>query len=68
MVRRTLTLAEKWQSVGMSQAAFSNRRVAGKMGVHYSVIDRLMQRLQVTGMVDERPRSGMPPKTTPRED
>jgi hypothetical protein len=34
------------------------------MGVHHSVIDRLMQRLQATGMVDEHLRSDCPRKTT----
>ena len=68
MVRRKLTLAERWQAVGMSQAGLSNRRVAGTMGVHHSVIDRLMQHLQATGMVYECLRSGKPCKTTPRED
>ena len=38
------------------------------MGLHHSVIDRLMQRLESTGMVDEHKRSDMPRKTTPRED
>jgi predicted ArsR family transcriptional regulator len=52
----------------MSQSDFSNRRVAGQIGVHYSVIDRHMQCLQATGMVDERPRSGRARKTTLRED
>jgi len=52
----------------MSLAGFSNRKVAGQIGVHASVIDCLMQRLQATGMVDERPQSGRPRKTTYRED
>jgi len=52
----------------MSQADFRNRRVAGQMGVHHSVIDRLMQHLQVTGMVDDRHRSSKPCRTTFRED
>jgi hypothetical protein len=34
------------------------------MGVHHSVIDRLMQRLQATGMVDEHLRSDCPRRTT----
>ena len=38
------------------------------MGIHHSVIDRLMQRLQATVMVDERPRFDRSRKTTPRED
>jgi len=37
------------------------------MGIHHSVIDRLMQCLQATEMVDERPRSDRPRKTTPRD-
>ena len=52
----------------MSQTSFSNGSVTEQMGVHHSVIDCLMQRLQATGMVDEHPRSGRPRKTTPRED
>ena len=32
--------------------------MAGQMGIHNSVINRYMQRLQQTGMVDERSRSG----------
>ena len=41
--------------------------MTGQIGVHHSVIDRLMQHLQATEMVDERPRSGRTRKTTPRE-
>jgi len=37
------------------------------MGVHKSVIDRLMQRFQAAGMIDESSRSGRPRKSTPRE-
>ena len=55
-----------WQAVGMSQAGLINRRVAGQMGVHHSVIDCLMHRLQTTGMVDEQPLPGRPCKTKPR--
>jgi len=52
----------------MSQAGFRNRRVAGQMVVHHSVIDHLMQPLQATVMVDEHPQSGRPCKAKPRED
>ena len=40
---------------------------AGVRVQHY-VIDRLIQRVQATGIVDGRPRSDMPLKTTPRDD
>jgi IS30 family transposase len=54
MVRETLTLGERWQAVGMLQVGFSKRRVAGQMGVHYSALDRLMQRLKMTvGICDQ---------------
>lgn len=68
MVRRILTLAERWQPLSMSQTSFSNSRVAGKMGIHHCVIDLHMQGLKATGMIDECPQSGSPRKTTPRED
>jgi IS30 family transposase len=55
MVRRKLTLAERSQAVGMSQAGFSNRRVAGQMGVHHSAIDCVMQHFASYWMVDECP-------------
>jgi hypothetical protein len=64
-----MTIAERWQAVGMSQACFSSRRVVGKMGVHHSEIYHLMQCLpQATGMVDEHLRSCRPRKAIPRED
>ena len=39
-----------------------------RVGVHYSVINRLMDRFKATGTVEDRPRSGRPRKTTPKED
>ena len=55
------------QAVGMSQAGFTNRKVAGQIEAQHSVTDRLMQRLQATAMVDERPRSVSARKSTHRE-
>lgn len=57
-------VANCWYVTG----SFINRRLAGHIGVHNSVIDRLLQHLQATGMVDERLWSGRPRKTTYRED
>jgi len=68
MVRQKLTIAERWQAVGMSQAGFSSRRVVGQMGVHHSEIHHFMQCFQATGMVDEHLRSCRPRKAIPRED
>ena len=47
----------------MSQACFSNIRVAGQMGIHHSVIlSSYAAFIETTGMVVERPRSDKPTK------
>ena len=42
--------------------------MAQRVGVHHSVIDRLMDRFQTTGTVEDLPRSVRPRKTIPRDD
>ena len=61
MVRRTLTIPEMWQAVGMQNGGLCHRRVA-------DIIVRLMQRFRQTGNVTDRPRAGRSRKATPRED
>jgi transposase len=68
MVRRKLTIPERWQAVGMHNGGFSHRRVEDHFRVNHSIIVRLMQRFRQTGNVTDRPRAGRPRKTTPRED
>ena len=68
MVRRKLTIPERWQAVGMHKGGFSHRRVADHFRVIHSIIVRLMQRFRQTRYVTDRPRAGRPRKTTPRED
>jgi transposase len=68
MVRRKLTIPERWQAVGMHNGGFSHRRLADHFRVNHSIIARLMQRFRQTGNVTDRPRAGRPRKTTPRED
>jgi transposase len=67
MVRRKLTIPERWQAVGMHNGGFSHRRVADHFRVNHSIIVWLMQRFRQTGNVTDRPRAGRPRKTTPRE-
>ena len=55
IVMRRFTLAEKWQAVGMAQAGFRNRGMVGQIGAHHYLMDHLIQRLQATRIVDERP-------------
>ena len=68
MVQRKLTIPERWQAVGMHNGGFSHRRVADHFRINHSIIVRLMQRFRQTGNVTDRPRTGRPRKTTPRED
>ena len=59
---RKYIFVERWQAVGTPQAGFSNGMMAGQMEIHTSVIDHFMQRLQETGVFDERSRSGSSPQ------
>ena len=68
MVRRKLSIPERWQAVDIHNGGFSHRRVADHFKVNHSIIVRLMQRFRQTGNVTDRPRAGRPRKTTPRED
>ena len=68
MVRRKLTIPDRWQAVGMHNGGFSHRREADHFRVNHSIIVRLMQRFRQTGNATDRPRAGRPRKTTPRED
>ena len=68
MVRRKLTIPERWQAVGMHNGGFSHRRVADHFRVNYSIIVRLVRRFRQTGNVTDHARAGWPRKTTPRED
>ena len=68
MVRRKLTIPERWHAVGMHNGGFSHRRVADHVRVIHSIIVRLMQRFRQMGNVTDRPRADRPRKTTPRED
>ena len=52
----------------MLTAGMSGRDIARYFHRHESTISRLLNRFQQTGHVADRPRSGRPRKTTPRED
>ena len=53
MVRRKLTIPERWQAVGMHNGGLSHRRVADHFKVNHSIIVhvRLMQHFRQTGML-----------------
>ncbi|KAG1670899.1 hypothetical protein GQR58_016621 [Nymphon striatum] len=68
MPRRHLSEPEVARALGMLEAGLGQRRVAQTMGVSHSVISRVNQRHQETGLYSETPRSGRPVLTTPRDD
>ena len=68
MMRRKLTIPERWQALGMHNGGFSHRRVADHFRVNHSIIVRLMQCVRQTRNVTDHPRAGRPRKTIPRED
>ena len=68
MVRRKLTIPDRWQAVGMHSGGLSHRRVAVHFRVNHFIIVRPMQRFRQTRNVTDRPHAGRPRKTTPRGD
>ena len=66
--RPGITFEQGERAIGMLTAGMSARDVARHFQRHESTISRLLNRFQQTGNVADRPRSGRPRKTTPRED
>ena len=66
--RPGMTYEQRARAIGMLTAGMSVRDVARHFQPHESTISRLLNRFQQTGNVADRPRSGRPRKTTPRED
>ena len=56
------------RAISMLTAGMSARDVARHFQRHESIISRLLNRFQQTGNVADRPRSGRPRKSAPRED
>ena len=63
-----MTFEQRQRAIGMLTAGMSATDVARHFQRHKSTIGRLLNRFQETGNVADRPRSGRPRKTTPRED
>lgn len=63
-----LTMVERERAVGMLQAGMNCATIARQMAVSKSTLTRLAQRLQTTGHIRDRPRSGRPRETTPAQD
>ena len=55
-------------SIGMSNTGMSSRNIAVQFNVNHTVIGRLIQHYHQTETVNDRPSSGRPRLTSPRED
>ena len=63
-----LTNVERNRAVQLLLGGNSQNAVARTLNVHKSTISRLYIRLRVTGTTADRPRTGRPKVTTPRQD
>ncbi|XP_060083891.1 uncharacterized protein LOC132563146 [Ylistrum balloti] len=63
-----LTEVQRGQAIGMLLQGQGQLQVAAHFGVHIRTIQRLVQRVRVTGRVIDRPRTGRPRVTTPHQD
>ena len=63
-----LSMARHNLTIGMSDTGMSSRHIAVQFNVNHTVIGRWIQCYHQTGTVNDRPRSGRPRLTSPRED
>ena len=63
-----LTAQRRERAIGMLEMGATHAHVAQTLGCHRTTISRLVQRFRHTGQTSDRPRSGRPKVTTPRED
>lgn len=63
-----LSAAERERAVGMTLMGASHTHIARTFGCTRQTVIRLLRRVNQTGQTSDRPRSGRPRVTTPRED
>jgi len=66
MVR--LTEVQRGQAIALLLEGRGQQQVAARFNVHISTIERLVRRMRETGRLADRPRTGRPRVTTPRQD
>jgi hypothetical protein len=68
MVRRRISEAQRWQTIGMHTTGMSFKASGCQMGYHYTVVIRLVRKHTQTNNVKDLPRSGRPQVTSGRDD
>jgi uncharacterized protein YerC len=68
MVRRRISVAQRWQIIGMYTTGMSFKAIGRQMGYHYAVVSRLVRKHIYTNNVKDMPRSGRSRVTSDRDD
>ena len=63
-----LSTADCYRSLRLIEAGLSCHKVSRRFGCAHTAVTRLVERHQVTGSVNDWPRSGEPRVTTPNQD
>ena len=63
-----LTAAQREWAIGRLTAGDNPQTVAAAFNIYFTTVYRLQQRFVARGVTDDRPRSGRPRVTTPRQD
>lgn len=68
MGRHSVSIDVKWQVVGMFKLGKSYRDIGRALNISKTCVENTVKRFREFGTVLERPRSGRPRKTSPRQD
>ena len=63
-----LTPLQRERAIGMAQMGANHTHIARTLGCSRVTVNNLFQRFRQTGQTSDRPRTGRPRVTTPRED
>ena len=68
MVRRRISVAQRWQIIGMHTTGMSFKAIGRQMGYHYTVVNRLVRKHNQANNMKDLPRSSRPRVTSDRDD
>lgn len=68
MSRRVYSKDIKLQVVALKERGTAQKDISNQLNIDKSVVSRILSRYESRGFVDNRPKTGRPRKTTPRED
>jgi len=65
---RRLSLLERGTAVGLDKAGLNQYEIAGDLDCATKSVRELLKKVEVTNQLEDKPRTGRPKLTTPRED